>query len=569
MLSNLKIENIAIIESASIDFEKNFNCLTGETGAGKSIVIDSINAVLGEKTSRELIRTGESRATVSAYFTDISKRTESILEESGLPIEDDGTLLISRVMTKDGRNVCKVNGASVTVSMLKTIGLSLINIHGQADNQELMSPEKHYTFIDAVADNSALFSDYTEKYNRLLEIKSEIKKITVDETMKARQIDLLSYQIDELKKADIRIGEKDELLSRRNIINNSRKLASSLGEAYAAIAGGDDYSGAASMLFDAARALSAAAEFLPDASDLAESVNDIAYTIDDCISEIDNLMEDTVFDERELSDIEERLDVIYRLSKKYGETEEEMLLFLDKAEEELHNITYSDELLEKLRTEYDECKKLTYEAAKKLSESRKTASEHFSEKIRNELAFLDMPETKFFVNITETPFSETGIDNIEFLISANRGEEPKPLAKIASGGELSRIMLAIKSVLADKDGTDTLIFDEIDSGVSGRAAGKIALKLNEVSMHRQVICITHLPSIAAFADRHMLISKAVRGEKTYTSVTSLDESGRIAEIARIIGGSEGDRIHLESAKLLLDEANAHKSVKINKRGEIK
>ena len=559
MLSNLKIENIAIIERASIDFEKKFNCMTGETGAGKSIVIDSINAILGEKTSRELIRTGESRATVSAYFTDISQRTKNVLDDMGLPCEEDSALFISRVMSKDGRNICKVNGANVTVSMLKSIGLSLINIHGQSDNQELMSPEMHYTFVDAVADNDDLLSDYTEKYNRLLEIKSEIKKITVDESMKARQIDLLAYQIDELKKANIRIGEKAELLMRKNMINNSQKLASALNEAYAAIAGGDDYTGgAASMLFDAARALSTVAEFLPDASEMAASVNDIAYTVDSYGSDINHLMDDSVFDERELADIEERLDVLYRMSKKYGETEEDMLLFLDKAEKELHNITYSDELLLKLQAEYDECKNLTYEAAKKLSDSRKQAAEIFAEKIQRELSFLDMPETRFSVNIEEIPFSETGIDNIEFLISANRGEEPKPLAKIASGGELSRIMLAIKSVLADKDDTDTLIFDEIDSGVSGRAAGKIALKLNEVSKHRQVICITHLPSIAAFADHHMLISKAVKGEKTYTSVTPLSEEGRTAEIARIIGGNEGDKVHLESAKLLLSEAAAHK-----------
>ncbi len=558
MLSNLKIENIAIIENASIDFADNFNCMTGETGAGKSIVIDSINAVLGEKTSRELIRTGENKATVSAFFTDISDRTISLLEQLGIPSEEDKTLLISRVMTKDGRNNCRVNGENVTVSMLKTIGLSLINIHGQSDNQELMRSDMHYSFIDAVADNKSLLDDYVESYNQLLSIKEKIRKLSVDDALKARRMDLLSYQIDELSKANLRVGEKEELTARRKIINNSQKLSISLNEAYSALSGGEDYNGAASMLFDAARALNDVAQYLPDAVNLAASVNDIAYTIDAYIPDIAGFMDDTNFDERELADIEERLDVIYRLSKKYGETEEEMLNFLDKAEEELHNITYSDELLAQLNNELEICQKETYAKALALSDSRKAAAIDFSVKIQKELSFLDMPETTFSVQFNTVDFNEKGIDEVEFLISANRGEEPKPLAKIASGGELSRIMLAIKSVFADKDDTDTLIFDEIDAGVSGRAAGKIAVKLNDVSKNRQVICITHLPSICAFADHHMLISKAVKGEKTFTSVTPLDEKGQIAEIARIIGGNENDPVHLESAKQLLNEAKSYK-----------
>ena len=558
MLSNLKIENIAIIEHASIDFADKFNCLTGETGAGKSIIIDSINAILGEKTSRELIRTGETKANVAAFFTDISPVTQNLLSDLGIPCEEDNSLLITRLIQKDGRNVCKVNGSNVTVSMLKNIGLSLINIHGQSDNQEIMSSESHYTFIDAVADNSALLENYQQSYANLLEIREKIRKLTVDDAMKARQIDLLSYQIDELAKADIKIGEKDALIERRTIMNNSQKLISALNEAYFAINGGDDFNGAASMLFDAAKALAEVAQYLPDINDMAESVNDIAYTVESYVSDIGSFMENAQFDERELADIEERLDIIYRMSKKYGKTEEEMLNFLDKATQELHNITYSDELLAQLNIELQECERVTAEKARALSDSRKKAAEFFAERIQTELSFLDMPETVFSVNFKEVNFTETGIDDIEFLISANRGEEPKPLAKIASGGELSRIMLAIKSVLADKDDTDTLIFDEIDAGVSGRAAGKIALKLNDVSKHRQVICITHLPSIAAFADNHMLISKAVKNEKTFTSVTPLDEKGRIAEIARIIGGNENNEIHLSSAKQLLDEASEYK-----------
>ena len=558
MLSNLKIENIAIIEQTAIDFGMGFNCITGETGAGKSIVIDSINAILGEKTSRELIRSGESKATVSAFFTDITKRTSEILVEMDIPQEPDNSLLISRTLTKDGKNSCKANGQTVTVSMLKKIGLSLINIHGQSDSQELMNPELHYTFIDAVADNNFLLDEYKKSYDLLVNIKRQINELNIDDAKKARQIDLLTYQIDELERANIQIGERDELLERRKIIMNSQKITDSLNLAYSALSGGDDYNGAVTMLFDAARAISNASELISDAKEMSVNLNDIAYTVDSYITDISNLLENTFFNERELADIEERLDILYRLSKKYGENEEEMLIFLDKAKEELHNITYSDNLIEKLNSELIKYEKQTFEIAKKLSDSRKIAAERFSKQIQDELSFLDMPGTFFTVLFQEIPFSETGIDKIEFLISANKGESQKPLVKIASGGELSRIMLAIKSVLADKDGTDTLIFDEIDTGVSGRATGKIALKLYDVSKNRQVICITHLPTIAAFADEHMLISKAVKNEKTYTSVTNLDKEGRVAEIARIIGGNENDKIHLESAERLLSDADTHK-----------
>ncbi len=554
MLSNLKIQNIAIIENASIDFGNNFNCMTGETGAGKSIIIDSINAILGEKTSRELIRTGESKATVSACFTDISQETKNILAQMDIACEPDNSLLISRVMTKDGKNSCKINGEPATVSMLKKIGLNLINIHGQSDNQELMNRELHYTFIDAVAENGDIFNKYKQSFAEMQNLKAQINNINTDEAKKARQIDLLTYQIDELKKADIRIGEKDELTQRRDIINNSQKVVSALNEAYCALNGADEYPGGVSMMFDAARALTAVARYLPDCETMAETINDAAFTVEAYISEISDLIENSLFDEKELADIEERLDVIYRLSKKYGESEEEMLIFLDKAQEELHNITYSDELLAKLQSELQKQIEIVSLNALELSNSRKNASHEFEERIMHELHFLDMPQTVFSVSISSTDFSDTGADDIEFFISANKGETAKPLVKIASGGELSRIMLAIKSVLADKDGTDTLIFDEIDTGVSGRAAGKIALKLSEVSKNRQVICITHLPSIAAFSNHHMLISKAVKDEKTYTSVIPLDYDGRVAEIARIIGGNTNNPIHLESAKQLLTDA---------------
>lgn len=558
MLSNLKIENIAIIESASIDFENNFNCLTGETGAGKSIIIDSINAILGEKTSRDLIRTGENKAFVSAFFTDISRATIDVLKELDIPCEEDLSLLISRTLSRDGKNICKVNGATVTVSMLKRIGLSLINIHGQSDNQQLLSPELHYQYIDSVADNENLISAYSELYHKYCDIKSQIAKLSTDDEYKARKIDLLEYQINELKMADIKIGEREALTKRRDIIANSQKLSEALNNAHMALNGNDEFGGAVSLLFDAAKSLSVASEFLNEADDIYNSINDMAYTVEALSSDINSLIDETEFNDYELAEIEERLDLLYSLSKKYGDSEEKMLNFLDKAENELHNITYSDEIIERLKNELKVIKKDMDKAAKELSDSRRAAAVKFSKSIIDELEFLDMKGTLFSVEFKEVEYTENGIDQIQFLISANKGEEPKPLYKIASGGELSRIMLAIKSVLAEKDETDTLIFDEIDTGVSGRAAGKIAIKISDVSKLRQVICITHLPAIAAFADNHMLISKEVIDEKTYTKVIKLSEDGRISEIARIIGGNEKDSIHLRSAGQLISDANEYK-----------
>ncbi|MCD7775309.1 MAG: DNA repair protein RecN [Clostridiales bacterium] len=421
-----------------------------------------------------------------------------------------------------------------------------------------MQRESHRSFIDAVANNENLIENYKKSYQKLLEIKSEIKRLAVDDSLKARKSDLLRYQIDELEKADIKVGERDELMTKRTIITNSQKLMKALNEAYMSIRGGDEFNGASSLLFNAANAMSRVSQYMPDTEKTAQELNDIAYTVDAFSSEISDLIENIAVDEHELADIEERLDLLYRLAQKYGETEEEMLSFLDNARRELYNITYSDEILSRLNEEYKICLAETEEKAAKLSHSRRETASVFEKRIRDELIFLDMPNTVFSIKIEKCPMTENGVDDIEFYISANKGEEPKPLAKIASGGELSRIMLAIKSVLADKDNVDTLIFDEIDAGVSGRAAEKIAEKLCDVSRQKQVICITHLPSIASFADRHMRISKSVRDEKTYTSVTPLDEDGRMAEIARIIGGNETDKAYAGSAKRLLDIARKYK-----------
>ncbi len=559
MLKNLVIENIAVIESVSIDFSENFNCMTGETGAGKSIVIDSINAVLGMKVSRDLIRTGENRAFVSAFFTDINGSVKNTIEDLGLKNEPDNTLLISRVIMRDGKNICKVNGLPATVSMLRTVGARLLNIHGQSDNLSLLSPESGYKFIDELAGNANLLLEYRETYRNLLELRSKIKKLTIDDALKERKIDLLNFQIEEIKSAGITVGEKEELLKRKNLINNKKNLSNCLEKAYLDIAGSENVSGASDLLFDAAKNLNSALEFLPEISEITSSINDIAYAIESYSSDIKNQIDNVSYDNYDINEIEERLDVIYRISKKYGSTEEEILMFLDSASKELYNITRSDEILNELKKEYGELKQSAYDSAYKLSESRKSASVVFSKRIMEELSFLDMTDTRFKVSFKETPLSDNGIDDIEFLISTNKGEDEKPLSKIASGGELSRIMLAIKCVLSQEDDIETLIFDEIDSGVSGRAAGKIAVKLSEVSKNHQVICITHLPAIASFADRHMLILKEVANDKTYTSVKELNDKERISEIARIIGGNEKDSIHLRSAELLLDEAKKQKS----------
>ncbi len=550
MLSVLKIRNIAIIENAEIEFNKGFNVLTGETGAGKSIILDSINAVLGFRTSRELIRTGETEAEVTALFSFVGEKTNERLKELGLPQNDDNSLLVTRTITAD-KNVCRVNNSLTSVSTLREIGNTLISIHGQQDNRELLDSETHIGYLDAVAENTLLLSEYSSAYSELCKISSQIKSLMTDEAEKARQIDILSFQIDELKKAEITIGEWEELKTKRTEIQNIEKISEGFRNANDALSGGDGFTGAVELVLGAEKALSQVSNFSKDAEKLSTKLNDIYYELNDIADTLRFSDGESEYSRNDLEVIEERLDLLYRLSKKYGSTEEEMLEFLSKAEDELNSLTSSEENLEVLKEQRKEILEKTTALAKKLSKSRKETAKNFQTDVMEELRFLDMPSVEFNVQFTEVELCENGIDSVEFLISANVGEPPKPIAKIASGGELSRIMLALKNVLSDKDKIGTMIFDEVDTGVSGRAATKVAQKLKQVSTGRQVICVTHLAQLAVLADNHYLIEKSAINGKTYTNVSPLDFEGRKYEIARITGGGEITETQLKNAEEML------------------
>lgn len=552
MLSNLQIENIAVIKSASIDFENGFNVMTGETGAGKSIVIDSLNAILGERTSRELIRSGADSASVCAEFQNVGDNVKNELEKLG--IEKDDTLIVSRKLTPDGKNVCRINGMPATVSMLKALGVQLVNIHGQLDNQSLLSPETHCSFIDKLAGSGRELNEFKELYSLYIKKENELKSLNTDVNEKNRRLDILNYQIEEIQKADIRPGEKDELTEKLGFLRNAEKVLDLLHTAYAALNGDGEMPGAADVAADAASKLLSAADYSSDFTETANGVNDAAMNLSAYTEELRDKIYSLDYDPNETERVEERLDVIYRLSQKYGDSEEDILAYLENAEKERDALSFSDERAEQLRAETERAYNEALAAAKKLSEIRIEAGKKFSADVERELAFLDMPSVKFIVNDSVGELYENGIDNIEFLLSANAGEEPKPLSKIASGGELSRIMLAIKCVLSELDDIDTLIFDEIDSGVSGRAALKIAAKMKELSKTHQVICVTHLAQIAAFADEHKLISKEEKDGRTYTCIASLDYNGRKYELARIMGGLTVTQSILNSAEELLSSA---------------
>lgn len=552
MLSNLQIENIAVIKSASIDFENGFNVMTGETGAGKSIVIDSLNAILGERTSRELIRSGADSASVCAEFQNVGDNVKNELEKLG--IEKDDTLIVSRKLTPDGKNVCRINGMPATVSMLKALGVQLVNIHGQLDNQSLLSPETHCSFIDKLAGSGRELNVFKELYSLYIKKENELKSLNTDVNEKNRRLDILNYQIEEIQKADIRPGEKDELTEKLGFLRNAEKVLDLLHTAYAALNGDGEMPGAADIAADAASKLLSAADYSSDFTETANGVNDAAMNLSAYTEELRDKIYSLDYDPNETERAEERLDVIYRLSQKYGDSEEDILAYLENAEKERDALSFSDERAEQLRAETEKAYNEALAAAKKLSELRIEAGKKFSADVERELAFLDMPSVKFIVNDSVGELYENGIDNIEFLLSANAGEEPKPLSKIASGGELSRIMLAIKCVLSELDDIDTLIFDEIDSGVSGRAALKIAAKMKELSKTHQVICVTHLAQIAAFADEHKLISKEEKDGRTYTCIASLDYNGRKYELARIMGGLTVTQSILNSAEELLSSA---------------
>lgn len=551
MLQNLKIENVAIIENADIYFDNGLNIMTGETGAGKSIIIDSINAVLGERTSRELVRTGTQKASVTAVFKSSNEKINFLLDEFGVDPDDDGTLIIRRSITSDGKNTCRINGTPVTVGMLKSLGRELINIHGQHDSQKLLDPTSHCAFIDEMAGNSDLIEEYKNYYFELCDLRREISSLITNDEEKSRKIDLLSYQIDEIENAQLTIGEMEELRSTKVFYRNIEKILSAVNESYSLICGSDDVAGALQEVKMAANRLDDVSEFSSTVSENAQLIHDISYQLEDIEERLRNTLDELEYDPEYISQVEARLDYLNKLSRKYGSTEEEILAFCEQCHKEKSAIEFSDERVAELNQREVELTQKVKELAHKLTERRMEVGGTFASAVKAELAFLDMPNVIFIVDKKSVPLNENGADEIEFLISPNAGENPKPLAKIASGGELSRIMLAIKNVLSDKDNIGTLIFDEIDTGVSGRAAIKLGKKLKEVSSGRQVICVTHLAQIAAQADHHFLISKSTINEKTFTSVNPLDREGRKYELARIIGGEEVTQTQLDMAEEML------------------
>ena len=552
MLKTLSIENIAVIEKADIEFSTGFNVLTGETGAGKSIIVDSINAILGERTSRELVRTGSENACVTAFFENVNKDTTQKLEDFGLPCEADGTLMLSRRISSSGKSTCRVNGCACTVSMLKEIGNILVNIHGQHDSQVLLNTDMHYRFVDMYGELDELLLEYQSSFKRLLSVRKRLKALTLNADERDRRIELLDYQIKELTDADIRVGEWEELKKRRNVIINSQSLLQSLNSALDAFNGGDDYSGIATLLSSASKEISAVA----DLDDEIKAVYDRLQSLFDGAEAVKDMLVSRIsavdFQPEELDRIDERLDLYYSFSNKYGETEQDMLYYLEQAVKERSAFDNSEAEMERLNDEYDLIFNETTALAQRLTDCRKESAQRLGDDICSQLEFLDMPKIKFVTSFEKGNLSSTGWDKIEFLISTNAGESAKPLSKIASGGELSRIMLAIKSIIAKKDNVDTLIFDEIDTGVSGKASRKIGLKLKELGGFAQVLCVTHSAQIASVADSHFLIQKQVNDGRTYTNVTTLDYDGRVNELARIMGGIDATDSLLKSAQELLD-----------------
>lgn len=552
MLKTLSIENIAVIEKAEIEFSNGFNVLTGETGAGKSIVVDSINAILGERTSKELVRAGSENALVTAYFEDISKEVEQKLNEFDLPCDDDGALVLSRKISAQGKSTCRINGSVCTVSMLKEVGNLLVNIHGQHDSQTLLNADYHYKFVDMYGSLDGVLNEYKQSFKQLLSVRKQLKALTMDADERDRQIELLDYQIKELSDAEIKVGEWDELKKRKNLILNSQNLLQSLNSALAAFNGSDEYSGISTLLSTAVKEIGSVSDVdseIKSVYDKAEALNDSVEVVKDALLDKINSIE---FEPEELNRIEERLDLYYTFSNKYGETEQDMLYYLDEAVKKRTAFENSEEELEKLNVQYDEIFNETVALAQKLTDLRKSTAEKLGNEICKQLEFLDMPKIKFTTSFEKGNLSANGWDKIEFLIATNVGETAKPLAKIASGGELSRIMLAIKSIIAQKDSIDTLIFDEIDTGVSGKASRKIGLKLKELGAFTQVICVTHSAQIASVADSHFLIEKNVENDRTYTNVIVLDYDGRKNELARIMGGINATESLLKSAEELLN-----------------
>ena len=555
MLQLLHIENIAVIEEADITFDGGFNALTGETGAGKSIVIDAMGAVLGQRTSRDLIRTGANKAFVSAVFTGVPPL--AALSECGLAPEE-GELLLQREIYADGKNACRISGRPVTVAQLRRIGNSLLNIHGQHDGQQLLDEEQHGAYLDSYGRVEGYLETYAACFEAMEATRRKLKSLQMDEAEKERRLDSLNFQIDELERAELKPGEEEALLQRRNLLRNSEKFMSAIQGALWNLSGGDEGGGAVSALQEAGGALAGARGLDGQFAQLQERLEGLYSEAYDVAETLRDLEESFEFSPRELDDLESRADLLYRLKKKYGPTVEDMLEYLEQCRKELDQITFAADTAARLEKELEKERRQVLKAAGLLSGARKAAAKELELRIQDELRQLDMPRVRFAICFGEKEPDASGVDVVRFLMSANVGEELRPINKVASGGELARIMLALKNVLAENETIGTLVFDEVDTGVSGRAAQKVAAKLAQVSRRKQVLCVTHLPQLAAMADTHFSVEKGERDGRTFTRVLRLDREQRKRELARLTGGEHLTAAMLAGAEELLDEAEAYR-----------
>lgn len=555
MLKELYIENLAVIEKASINFTHNFNAFTGETGAGKSILINGINAILGQRVTKDIVRSGAGKAVISALFTDLGSNVISKLDELGIEAEE-GQLLLTREIRSDGGSVARINQRAVNVSVLREIGEQLVNIHGQHDNQILMSPEKHIEILDNYAESGKLIEDYRKSFRELQQVAKRINKLKMETNRKNLRIAELKETIDEINELNIvNPDEEKEIAAELDISKNAVAISEAVYAANLILSGDDDTQGATELVADSASRIENYTEIMGDLSPLYERLNSASIELEDVAGELSALLDSLDIDPKRFDWLNQRSDDLRRICKKYGPELSDVLETLEKAQNELDELTDSEQNMSALTESKNQLLTEVSRKAKALSEYRKSAGERFVKQVTAELEFLNMPKVKLVISQTSGKLTINGMDNIEFLISANVGEEPKPIAKIASGGELSRIMLALKNVIAEKDDIETLIFDEIDTGVSGRAAQKIGQKLREISRYRQVLCVTHLVQIAVMADNHLLIEKNIVGERTVTTVRELDFEGRKQEIARIMGGDNISQLMLENAEELLNSVN--------------
>ncbi len=551
MLSSLQFENVAVIEKANVHFEKGLNVLTGETGAGKSILIDSINAILGNRASKDLVRTGAAKAVIRAAFEDVPPAVLDSLEKAGY--ERSEALLLSREITAEGKSTCRINGMPATAAVLRELCGGLININGQHDSVGLLNPARHEGILDAYAQNSAEYQAYYAIYRELVGVKKTLDAMITDEGEKQRRIDLLSYQVQEIDDAALTAGEEQTLESRRKVLANASTIRDRIAQCYALLSGGDEAPGAVDLLGEASNAVDAAAQLDGELSAGAGQLLDLYYTAKDVAADLIGRLDAYDTNDAELDEIEQRIDLIYKLRRKYGDTVEDILAFGERARKELEMIQSSQERVEHLQKEQRRLYTLAREKAEALTQPRLKAFDELNKRISGTLDFLNMPGVRMTLRHSRGPLASHGQDSIEFYISTNPGEAPKPLAKIASGGELSRITLAIKNAMADKDAVPTVIYDEIDSGVSGKAASRIGEVLRQSAEGHQILCITHTAQIAALADCHLLIQKNISNERTYTEIHPLDENGRVEALARLISGDHVTELSRANAREMLQE----------------